>query len=248
VDDAHEIEPSGTPRALPQAGWQLDGDTERWWSGTAWTDYRRNAQVVTSAPTIAVPASTAAVPTARPARSTGMVGIAASDHPVDVFFARVAQFARTHRLLSGLLALLAVGLLGEAVASSHSPTLPPGAPSGAVGGSFSTSCAELTCNTQQAADELSASGVYCFWRGNDVIVNLTLHNGMAAKIAPSILPRYQIENGATHGQSFGSEVPTTVPASGSRTISLDAGHPLGVPDDTAISNCEPRLDDVTLSN
>ena len=73
-------------------------------------------------------------------------------------------------------------------------------------------------------------------------------NGANAHITARIVPRYEIENGGVHGDSFGSDRAVAVNAASSKRVTLNAGHPEGVPNRTQISKCDPRLLDADITN
>ena len=51
---------------------------------------------------------------------------------------------------------------------------------------------------------------------------------MNAHVTAEIVPRYEIENGGTHDDSFGSDHSVKVKPMGATTVSLDAGEPEGI--------------------
>jgi hypothetical protein len=95
---------------------------------------------------------------------------------------------------------------------------------------------------------VTASEVWCYWRGESVVVHLALRNPLNAHVRVGIVPRYEIEDGGVHGDSFGSDRDVGIPASGSTRVALDAGKPEGVPRVAPISKCFPRLIDADITN
>lgn len=148
------------------------------------------------------------------------------------------------------LAALYIGLtfvFGASGCGSHgakSASVPPGA----VSGTLDKDCGFGGCTSTVAEDQLSATNVWCRWRGADVLVHLHLVNGANAHVTARIVPRYEIEDGGVHGDSFGSDRAVEVNAAASRIVTLDAGHPEGVPNGTSISKCDPRLLDADITN
>jgi hypothetical protein len=65
------------------------------------------------------------------------------------------------------------------------------------------------------------------WRGQDVVVHLTLNNGSNAHVTARIVPRYEIEKGGVHGDSFGSDQSVGIAAASVKSVMLDAGQPVG---------------------
>lgn len=151
------------------------------------------------------------------------------------------------------LPVVVVGLIIALTVGRSSNVLTANVPPGAVAGSWDAGCATngdsaSPCEEEAGAKQIQAMQAWCFWRGNDVIVHTRLHNGFGAKLAVSVVPRYETTNSGTHGQAFGSDVTKIVGAGGDVVFDTDAGHPKGVPDGTQISACRPKLEDVALSN
>ena len=71
---------------------------------------------------------------------------------------------------------------------------------------------------------------------------------MNAHVTAEIVPRYEIENGGTHDDSFGSDHSVKVKPMGATTVSLDDGEPEGIEPGAAISECTPRLLDIDVTN
>ena len=139
-------------------------------------------------------------------------------------------------------------LLAIALAVCGTTSKTSDGPVGSVGGTLEKDCRFGGCDSDLAKDNLQASSVWCTWQRHDVLVHLRLENRLNAHVTASITPRYEIEAGGTHGDSFGSDQDVDVPAAGSTAVTLNAGHPEGVPDGTAISKCNPRLIDINLTN
>ena len=55
-----------------------------------------------------------------------------------------------------------------------------------------------------------------------------LQNTLNAAVTVSIAPRYEIDRGGTHGNSFGSDEYLEIDANESLEITIDAGKPDGV--------------------
>jgi hypothetical protein len=81
-----------------------------------------------------------------------------------------------------------------------------------------------------------------------VNVHVKLTNPLNAHVTASIVPRYEIEEGGVHGDSFGSDEDVSVDAKGATTTLLDAGAPEGVPRGAPIAECTPRLLDIDITN
>jgi hypothetical protein len=116
-----------------------------------------------------------------------------------------------------------------------------------VQGSFSHECGFGGCTNGEAADRLTVDHVWCRWQGDDVTVHARVNNGMNARVALSIVPRYRIYKGGTHGQSFGSDIPMKLQPHQTKLFSTNAGNPKGVPTGTRISECIPKLQDIDLA-
>jgi hypothetical protein len=158
--------------------------------------------------------------------------------------ARLGAWAGEHPFLAILLGLVAFAVIVGAASGSHSSSGPA-----AMQTSFSLRCGAFgECSNQDAANSLGASSVACSWRGSDVIVSVTLSNDFNAKVKASVIPRYEIDNGGTHGNSFGSDSSIVIAPNDSAKWTANAGHPKGVPDGTPISKCEPQLEDIELTN
>jgi hypothetical protein len=123
----------------------------------------------------------------------------------------------------------------------------PSGPTGSVTGGLDKDCGFGGCASDLAKDKLSGSS-WCIWNGSDVMVHLRLKNALNAHVTASITPRYEIKDGGTHGDSFGSDQKVSIAAAVSREVALDAGHPEGVADGTTISKCDPRLVDIDITN
>jgi hypothetical protein len=137
--------------------------------------------------------------------------------------------------------------LGAAVFLTSGCGTKPG-PAGSVSGKLEKDCGYSGCVSALAKDRISASRVWCSWKGSNVLVHFRLTNPLNAHVTASIAPRYEIEAGGTHGDSFGSDRSVGVDAKGVREVTLNAGHPEGVPDDAPISKCSPRLVDIDITN
>jgi hypothetical protein len=144
-------------------------------------------------------------------------------------------------------ALLLAGCGGSSSPTS-STTTASGGPSGSVSGELDKDCTFGGCQSEDAKDAASASYVWCRWKDGHVIVHLNLENGMNAHVTAQIVPRYEIVDGGTHGDSFASEKEVEVAAYGYTPVSLDAGAPEGVPVNAPISVCSPRLLDIDVTN
>jgi hypothetical protein len=120
-------------------------------------------------------------------------------------------------------------------------------PGGSVAGGLDKSCGFGGCASDLAKDKISGSS-WCIWNESHVMVHLRLKNGLNAHVTASITPRYEIKNGGTHGDSFGSDHKVLIAAATAKEVALDAGHPEGVPDGTPISKCNPRLTDIDVTN
>jgi hypothetical protein len=142
----------------------------------------------------------------------------------------------------------AVLLLAGCGDSSSETTTTSGSPPGSVSGELDKDCTFGGCESEDAKDAASASYVWCRWKDGHVIVHLNLENGMNAHVTAQIVPRYEIVDGGTHGDSFASEKEVEVAAYGSTPVSLDAGAPEGVPVDAPISVCSPRLLDIDVTS
>ncbi len=81
-----------------------------------------------------------------------------------------------------------------------------------------------------------------------MVVHLTIDNGSNAHVTARIVPRYEIEKGGVHGDSFGSDQSVGIASASVKTVTLDAGKPEGVPVGTRISKCDPRLLDADITN
>ncbi len=121
-------------------------------------------------------------------------------------------------------------------------------PAGSTGGELDKDCGYGGCDSEEAKEAASASDVWCAWRNGHVIVHLTLENGLNAHVTAQVVPRYEIENGGVHGTSLGSDQGVSVDAASTRSVTLDAGAPEGVPADTPIAKCSPRLLDINITN
>jgi hypothetical protein len=147
--------------------------------------------------------------------------------------------------------LVFIVIAAGALSKPAAPSLSPNAPLGAVAGTWDAECEAGfldECESKDGAKAISASDIWCVWRGDDVIVHAVLHNSFGARLRVGIVPRYRILNGEQHGTSFGSDVSQKIDASGSQSYDVNAGHPTGVPAGSTISSCNPKLYDAALSN
>jgi len=104
------------------------------------------------------------------------------------------------------------------------------------------------CDEQTAADSLTWSDVSCQWEGRNVVVRATVQSDFNARLRVGLIPRYYIEKGGKHGTSFGSERYRTIDPGSQTTFRINAGHPKGVPSGTTIEKCNPKVQDVELSD
>jgi hypothetical protein len=143
--------------------------------------------------------------------------------------------------------VIAVAALSLAAAGCGGSTS-SGGPKGSVEGKLGLDCGFGGCSDNDAKDKLKASDVWCRWSSSGVKLHVRLENGMNARIDVAIVPKYTIENGGDHGDSFGSDLTVPVNALGYTEAVLDAGSPEGVAAQTPIDKCEPHLEDVDISN
>jgi hypothetical protein len=123
---------------------------------------------------------------------------------------------------------VAVALVGTAVA----------APKGAVRGSFSQG---WLAKTHDLSRYVSGSDVWCAWKGNHVVVHVTVRNRSVERIEATIKPRYYLRNGGEHGSSFFGAQDYKINARSARSLLIDAGTPEGVSGRVPIRKCAPLL-------
>jgi hypothetical protein len=111
-------------------------------------------------------------------------------------------------------------------------------PKGAVRGSFSKG---ILAETEALARYLKASNIWCAWRGDNVIVHVSLKNTAAEHVTATIKPRYFIQRGGEHGSGLTSAKDYGFDAGEFRSLWIDAGEPEGVKAKTPISRCAPYL-------
>jgi hypothetical protein len=109
---------------------------------------------------------------------------------------------------------------------------------GRVAGSFSTG---TLAGFDDKAKYIDGSDVWCVWRGNHVMVHVTLHNSSVETLTATVKPRYYIARGSEHGSSFlaGEDFKLV----GGKTVSalIDAGKPKDTPQGARIGQCSPYL-------
>jgi hypothetical protein len=132
------------------------------------------------------------------------------------------------------LTTLAVTLVAAAALVAVAVAAPPGA----VKGDFSQG---LLASSDPLAKYISARDVWCAWKGNRVIVHLTVRNRSVERVEATIKPRYFIHNGGEHGSSFFGAKDFLINGGSSRSITIDAGSPKGTPARSRIGRCAPML-------
>jgi len=113
------------------------------------------------------------------------------------------------------------------------------APPGAVRGTFTNDC--FGCGDSELVSRLSASNVWCSWRGDHVWVHITFRNRTNARLKVTVQPSYLIYLGGKHGSGFGSLTDFKIDAGRVLSWYHDAGKPKGVRAHARISKCEPSL-------
>ena len=112
------------------------------------------------------------------------------------------------------------------------------APRGAVRGSFTQG---LLASSDELSRYVSGSAVWCAWKGDHVIVHVTVRNRSVERVEATIKPRYFIRYGGEHGSSFFGAQSFKINGRASRSLTMDAGRPKGVPARSAIRKCAPML-------
>jgi hypothetical protein len=123
---------------------------------------------------------------------------------------------------------ISLTLLGAAVA----------APRGAVRGSFSKG---WLASSDELSRYISGKDVWCAWRGDHVVVHITISNRSVESVEATIKPRYYLRGGGEHGSSFLGAQDFTLKARSTRSLLIDAGSPDGVDGRVAIRKCAPLL-------
>lgn len=147
----------------------------------------------------------------------------------------------SHKIVLGVFCALLLSAVWAAAHRDSTPALTDTLPPAGVSGSLHNGCF-LSCGNDDAAKALKASDIWCAWRDGHVKVHLTLDNTLNAVVTVRITPKYEIENGGTHGNSFGSDLPVKLAALTWQEAVLDAGVPKGVAPGVPISKCEPQLE------
>jgi hypothetical protein len=136
---------------------------------------------------------------------------------------------------------------GETASAKKHNDLPAGAQKGTWDGECEAGFLN-ECDDESARHKLKPVEVYCLWSDRDVVVHVKLKSEFNARLQISVVPRYVIKDGGQHGTSAGSERTMPVAAQGVVTFDINAGHPIGVPAGTEISECKPKLYNVKLTN
>ena len=91
------------------------------------------------------------------------------------------------------------------------------------------------------AKYMSASNVWCAWRGDHVIVHINLRNRSAEHVTATVKPRYFIARGGEHGSGLTSADDYGFDSGEFRSLWIDAGEPKGVRAGSPIARCAPYL-------
>ena len=134
------------------------------------------------------------------------------------------------RVIGFGMALAIVGVV--ATVASAAP------PKGALRGTFSIG---ILAQSDQLSKYISASNVWCVWKGDHVIVHVNVRNRSSEHVKATIKPRYEIRNGGEHGSGLTSAKDFGFDARQFRSLWIDAGHPKGVTARTPFSRCAPYL-------
>ncbi len=121
-----------------------------------------------------------------------------------------------------LVCLVGLGLVVAASAAWAGVSAPP---KGAVRGYFSTG---FLASSDQLAQYQRGSNVWCAWRGDHVIVHVSLRNTSAEHVTNTIKPRYYIARGGEHGSSFMGAQDFDFNSGELRSLFIDAGHAKGI--------------------
>jgi hypothetical protein len=162
------------------------------------------------------------------------------------------SMTRLYGGIVGLIVLLvvsagAMGCGGTSSGSDGHDNIPVGAKSGSWDGECEAGLFNK-CDDETARKKIKPVEVYCLWEGRDVMVHVKLRSEFNARLKVSVIPRYVIKDGGQHGTAAGSETAKRVAAQGTVVFDINAGHPMGVPDGTEISECKPKMYDVGLTN